>query len=124
LSYSDIIAVEVTMSLIDELNNKTVFELRSYAKKNNIDLFGVSTKKDILEVIFSFVPRETKEVLSKPKPPEEKTAVYSLRNLTWNGVGALVKGYNIVTVEEAEKWITNKSVRSATPEEVKRAYGK
>ena len=112
------------MSLVEELTKKTVFELRSYAKKNNIDLFGVSTKKEILEVIFSFVPRETKEVISKPKPPEEKTAVYSLRNLSWNGVGALVKGYNIVTVEEAEKWVTNKSVRSATPEEVKRAYGK
>jgi hypothetical protein len=112
------------MSLIDELNNKTVFELRSYAKKNNIDLFGVSTKRDILEVIFSFVPKETKEVISKPKAPEEKTAVYSLRNITWNGVGALVKGYNIVTTKDAEKWITKKSVRSATPEEVKRAYGK
>jgi hypothetical protein len=112
------------MSLIDELNNKTVFELRSYAKKNNIDLFGVSTKRDILEVIFSFVPKETKELTVNTKAPEEKTAVYSLRNITWNGVGALVKGYNIVTTKDAEKWITKKSVRSATPEEVKRAYGK
>ena len=112
------------MSLIDELNNKTVFELRSYAKKNNIDLFGVSTKKDILEVIFSFVPRETKEPVVKEKTPTEKVAIYSLRNMSWNGVGELTKGYNIVTVEEAEKWATNRSVRTATPEEVKRAYGK
>jgi hypothetical protein len=112
------------MSLIDELNNKTVFELRSYAKKNNIDLFGVSTKKDILEVIFSFVPRETKDPVVKEKTPTEKVAIYSLRNMSWNGVGELTKGYNIVTVEEAEKWVTNKSVRTATPEEVKRAYGK
>lgn len=124
MSYSDIIAVEVTMSLIDELNNKTVFELRSYAKKNNIDLFGVSTKKDILEVIFSFVPREKKEPEVKAKAPKEKVAVYSLRNIYWNGVGEIVKGYNIVTAEKAEQWITNKSVRAATPEEVKRAYGK
>jgi hypothetical protein len=112
------------MSLIDELNNKTVFELRSYAKKNNIDLFGVSTKKEILEVIFSFVPRETKEPVIKQKAPTEKVAIYSLRNMSWNGVGELIKGYNIVTSEEAEKWVTNKSVRTATPEEVKRAYGK
>ena len=112
------------MSLIDELNNKTVFELRSYAKKNNIDLFGVSTKKEILEVIFSFVPRETKEPVIKEKVPTEKVAIYSLRNMSWNGVGELIKGYNIVTSEEAEKWVTNKSVRTATPEEVKRAYGK
>jgi hypothetical protein len=47
-----------------------------------------------------------------------------LRNLNWTGLGALTKGYNIVTKEDAEQWITNKSVRTATPEEVKRAYGK
>jgi hypothetical protein len=124
LSYSDIIAVEVIMSLVDELTNKTVFELRSYAKKNNIDLFGVSTKKDILEVILSFVPKETKEPVVKEKAPTEKVALYSLRNISWNGVGEITKGYNIVTAEDADKWITNKSVRTATPEEVKRAYGK
>jgi hypothetical protein len=112
------------MSLVEELKSKTVFELKSYAKKNNIDLFGVSTKLEILEVILSFVPKETKEPVVKPQSPEEKVAVYSVRNLSWNGVGALSKGYNIVTREECDQWITNKSVRIADPEEVKRAYGK
>jgi hypothetical protein len=112
------------MSLIDELNKKTVFELKSYAKKNNIDLFGVKTKNEILEVIFSFVPKEKEELIVEHKAPAEKVAIYSLRNVNWVGVGALTKGYNIVTKEEADKWITNKSVRTATPEEVKRAYGK
>lgn len=112
------------MSLIEELKSKTVFELKSYAKKNNIDLFGVSTKNDILEVIFSFVPKESSElVVSKPEPTE-KVAIYSVRNLSWNGVGELTRGYNIVTKKDSEKWLTNKSVRSASPEEVKRAYGK
>lgn len=112
------------MSLVEELKSKTVFELKSYAKKNNIDLFGVSTKNDILEVIFSFVPKESSElVVDKPKPTE-KVAIYSARNLNWNGVGQLNKGYNIVTKEDADKWTTNKSVRTASPEEVKRAYGK
>lgn len=110
------------MSVVEELKNKTVFELRSYAKKNNIDLFGVNKKVDILEVILNFIPKETKkpEVIQESK---EKVAVYSLRNLYWNGVGELTKGYNIVTKEAASQWLTNKSVRSATPEEVKRAYG-
>jgi hypothetical protein len=112
------------MSLIDELKSKTVFELKSYAKKNNIDLFGVRTKNEILEVIFSFVPKETDKVVVEKIAPKEKVAIYSLRNLTWTGVGALTKGYNIVTKEDAEQWIKNKSVRTATPEEVKRAYGK
>jgi hypothetical protein len=112
------------MSLIEELKSKTVFELKSYAKKNNIDLFGVSTKNDILEVIFSFVPKESSNIVSSKPEPTEKVAIYSVRNLSWNGVGELTRGYNIVTKENADKWITNKSVRTASPEEVKRAYGK
>jgi hypothetical protein len=112
------------MSLVQELTKKTVFELRSYAKKNNIDLFGVSKKNDILEVIFSFVPREPSSTAIEPDAPKEKVAIYSLRNLSWIGVGTLTEGYNIVTKEDADKWIKNKSVRTATPEEVKRAYGK
>lgn len=111
------------MSVVEELKNKTVFELRSYAKKNNIDLFGVSKKVDILEIILNFIPKEETKA-SAVKEPKEKVAVYSSRNLSWNGVGELVTGYNIVTKENAEKWLTNKSVRSASPEEVKRAYGK
>jgi hypothetical protein len=112
------------MSLIEELKSKTVFELKSYAKKNNIDLFGVSTKNDILEVIFSFVPKGTSDIVVSKPEPKEKVAIYSVRNLSWNGVGELTRGYNIVTKENADKWITNKSVRTASPEEVKRAYGK
>ena len=112
------------MSLVEELKSKTVFELKSYAKKNNIDLFGVSTKNDILEVILSFVPKESSKLVVGKQEPDEKVAVFSIRNLSWNGVGELIKGYNIVTKKDSEKWLTNKSVRSASPEEVKRAYGK
>ena len=111
------------MSVIEELSNKTVFELRSYAKQNNIDLFGVNKKVDILEIILNFIPKEKTEptVVSDTK---EKVALYSERNLNWVGVGELKIGYNIVTKEQAEQWIANKSVREASPEELKGAYGK
>ncbi len=112
------------MSLVEELKSKTVFELKSYAKKNNIDIFGVSTKKDILEVILSFVPRDADKLVVKDTTPKEKVAVHSSRNIFWNGVGELSKGYNIVTKEDADKWVKHKAVRTASPEEVKRAYGK
>ena len=113
-----------TIEVVQQFTKKTVPQLKAYAKKNNIDLFGVKTRNEILEVIFSFVPREVKETIIKPVPPTEKVAIYSLRNLSWVGVGALTEGYNIVTKEAADQWVTNKSVRAATPEEVKRAYGK
>jgi hypothetical protein len=113
------------MSIIEDLSKKTVMEIKSYAKKNNIDLFGVSTKAHMLEVIASWTPRE-----ESPEPPKvektapEKVAIFSERNVFWNGVGEIIKGYNIVTKEVSEKWLTHKSVRIATPQEVAKHYGK
>lgn len=54
----------------------------------------------------------------------DAVAVYSSSNLHWSSVGKITKGYNIVSKEEAEKWITHKSVRLATPEEVASFYGR
>jgi len=51
------------------------------------------------------------------------TAVYSAKNLRWSEVGTLTKGYNIVTKEAAEKWLTLAGTREATPEEVATYYG-
>jgi hypothetical protein len=115
----------MSAELVEELKSKTVPQLKSYAKKNNIDLFGVSTKAEILEVIFSFLP--TKHQIDKAKvkdKPSEKVAVYSVKNLHWNGVGELEKGYNILSKEDSEKWLTNKSVRLALPDEVAKFYRK
>lgn len=113
------------MAFIDEFGNKTIAELRSYAKEHNIDLYGTKTKKDILEVLVSFFPEEGKPKGYKiSKEPSEKVAVYSIKNLYWGGLGSLEKGYNIVTKEESEKWLTHKAVRQATPEEVASYYGK
>jgi hypothetical protein len=113
------------MSIIEDLSKKTVMEIKSYAKKNNIDLFGVSTKAHMLEVIASWTPKEETEKLTKIKETApEKVAIFSERNVFWNGVGEVVKGYNIVSKEVSEKWLTHKSVRIATPQEVAKHYGK
>lgn len=100
--------------------------LKAYAKKNNIDLFGVSTKLEILEVIASFTPKE--KIVSKNvkeiKDEVDQVALYSSKNIHWNGLGALTVGYNIVSKEASEKWITRKAVRIAQPEEVASYYGK
>lgn len=59
-----------------------------------------------------------------PKEDKDKVALWSNRNMRWTGVGALSKGYNIVTKEAAEKWLTRRDIREATPEEVATYYGK
>jgi hypothetical protein len=119
--------VEETMSveLVEDLKKKTVPQLKAYAKKNNIDLFGVNTKVEILEVIFSFIPRpEQIEAMKKKDQPVEKVALYSAKNLHWNGVGDLERGYNIVSKEDSEKWLVRQDVRIASPDEVSKFYGK
>lgn len=113
-------------STMEDLATKTVMELKSYAKKNNIDLFGVKTKLEILEVIASFHPNDKKieNVKQDKDQPEDKVALYSTRNIHWNGLGSLAVGYNIVSKEASEKMVTHKAVRIASPEEVASYYGK
>jgi hypothetical protein len=109
------------MLTIDDLSNKTVMEIKSFAKKNSIDLQGATKKIEILEIIKSWTPKEMIDLKTEDK--NEKVAVFALKHLFWNGLGNLKKGYNIVTREESEKWITHKAVRIATPSEVASYYG-
>ncbi len=53
----------------------------------------------------------------------EKVALHSTKNVRWEEVGSLYKGYNVVTKDQAEKWLTRSHVRIATPEEVKKVLG-
>jgi hypothetical protein len=109
------------MSFIEEMSKKTIFELKSYAKQNNINLDGVSKKNEILEIILSFNPEKKEEL--KEEQAQGKVALYSERNLTWNGTGSLQRGYNIVTKEASEKWLKHKAVREASPKEVAQYFG-
>lgn len=65
---------------------------------------------------------EVNEVV--PKEKVEKVALWSSKNARWSGVGEVSKGYNIVTKEAAEQWLTKAGIREATPEEVAAHYGK
>lgn len=66
---------------------------------------------------------EPKKVAEAPQPKSDKVALFAARNLVWQGVGKLVKGYNFVGAEVAEKWLTLDAVREATPEEIKAKLG-
>lgn len=115
----------MSLELIEDLKKKTVPQLKSYAKKNNIDLFGVSTKAEILEVIFSFIPTEKQVEMKKSRErsdKDEKVAVFASRNLFWNGVGELNYGYTILPKEVSEKWLLHRAVRIATPDELAKHY--
>lgn len=63
--------------------------------------------------------------MSKKTNKEDKTstAIHSTKNVSWAGVGTVKRGYNIVSEEAAEKWLTRNHIRIATPQEVAREYG-
>lgn len=54
----------------------------------------------------------------------ETVAIHSTKNVTWEGVGKVYRGYNIVSKEAAEQWLTRSHTRTATPEEVAKEFGK
>jgi hypothetical protein len=112
------------MSIVQDLSKKTVMEIKSYAKKNDINLHDAKTRVEMLEVISNWTPVEKIKIVEIPQEEGKDAAVFSERHVFWNGVGTLERGYNIVTKEESEKWIIHKSVRIATPQEVARYYGK
>lgn len=67
--------------------------------------------------------KTTKPKSSKKKEEDKIVAVFSTKNVTWNGVGKVYRGYNIVTQEEADLWATRSHIRVATPEEVAKEFG-
>jgi hypothetical protein len=67
-------------------------------------------------------PRSSKK--KAEAPVVEKVAIHSTKNVTWQGVGKVYRGYNIVTKDAADQWLTRSHVRLATPEEVAKEFGK
>jgi hypothetical protein len=72
----------------------------------------------------SKVEKINKEKPDYIKPETEKVALHSTKNVYWNDLGEIKRGYNIVRKDRAEKWLTRSHVRLATPEEVAKEFGK
>jgi hypothetical protein len=60
---------------------------------------------------------------SEPGIKADMVAVFSTRNVLWQGVGSISKGYNIFSKSVADQWLTRGHVRLATPQEVAEEYG-
>jgi hypothetical protein len=71
------------------------------------------------------VRRSEPRTHEKPKAEDsvEKVIIYSTKNVNWQEVGKIYKGYNIVTKDASEQWLTRPHVRIASPEEAKKVIG-
>ena len=85
----------------------------------------VTTAKTLPDdIIGSNVPTTaSKKTTTSGQNRKVTVAIHSTKNVVWEGVGKVEKGYNIVSKAEADKWLTRSHVRLATPEEVAREYG-
>ena len=84
-----------------------------------------ATKSDDNGVVTTRTADQFKDKVFDKTPVigKEKMAIHSEKNMAWMGIGRITKGYNIVTREASEKWLTRKGIREATPEEVATYYG-
>jgi len=83
-----------------------------------------ASKKTVANNSIGSASAEQENVVQKPEPVGRVTvAIHSTKNVNWGGVGKVVKGYNIVSKEQADQWLTRKHIRLATPEEIAQEYG-
>ena len=62
-----------------------------------------------------------KKDIKPAKDLGDKVAIYSTSNVRWEEAGgAVYRGVNIVTKDQADKWLTRAHVRLATTEEVQK----
>jgi|AntAceMinimDraft_13_1070369.scaffolds.fasta_scaffold06186_4 hypothetical protein len=97
-----------------EITSPKAKAVKSPIKVDDMGIITTATADNFKDKIFS----------SKPKIEEvKKVAIYSEKNMNWNSIGRISKGYNIVTKEAADMWLTRKGIREAEPEEVATHYG-
>ena len=105
---------------VENLRTKGVLEIKSFAKKNDIDLKDARTRLEMLNIL------EGKEVVKiASKKIAEKFALHSDHNKHCidRKIVSLKAGYNIVNKEAADWWLSRKGVRLATPKELAIYYG-
>jgi hypothetical protein len=98
--------------------NNVITSSDAVANKN------VSVVSDSNDVIGSNSIRKTDTGNTPATDEKETVAIHSTKNVSWPGVGKVLKGYNIVTKGNSKKWLERNHVRIATPEEVAREFGK
>ena len=120
---SAILNTNVRISTGDQSEDQKVINSENILSKKKVSSSNARSDENNVVTVGSANTFKNKESLSAKKSTVEKVAVYSEKNMSWSAIGKVSKGYNIVTKEAAEMWLTRKGVRKATPEEVATHYG-
>jgi hypothetical protein len=101
---------------------ESVVEAPAYEAPEEVQALGSVAEGVIGATTAPKSPERKKSAKATPK--KETVALYSTKNVTWSEVGKVYRGYNIVDKDAAAKWLTRSHIRTATPEEVAREFGK
>lgn len=112
-------AEEPVVAKEEATNNVISSEIINKPTKPKAAALGSSDKTVLISSVAN-VPNKPVQI----KDEKETIAIHSTRNVSWNGVGKVSVGYNIVTKSAADKWLTRGHIRLATPEEVAKEYNK
>jgi hypothetical protein len=112
--------VEVT-PVVEEAAQEVV-EAPAYQAPEEVQALG-SVAEGVIGATTAPKATERKKIV-KSTEKKETVALYSTKNVTWSGIGKVYRGYNIVEKDAAEKWLTRSHIRTATPEEVAKEFGK
>jgi galactitol-specific phosphotransferase system IIB component len=113
--------VEASVSEVPESSDAITTADLSASSSDTVQAVG-SIENGVIGV--AVTPRPAKQAVNASPTKSKKTvAIYSTKNVSWSSVGKVYRGYNIVTPEQSEKWLTRSHVRLATPEEVAKEFG-
>ena len=107
---------------MENINQNPVVEAPSYQAPEEVQALG-SVAEGVIGATKTLRSSEKKKV-AKVKSKTETVAIHSTKNVLWPEVGKVSRGYNIVEKDTAEKWLTRSHIRTATPEEVAKEFGK
>lgn len=125
MSENDVWEEPATSSVQTEAANSEVITGKATKKRTDGDgtNFVGTVGTGAIGVTKTSKPKSTTKLAEPKKEKEPTVAIYSSKNVIWEGVGKVSKGYNIVTKAASSKWLTRGHIREATPEEVAREYG-
>jgi hypothetical protein len=115
--------LEPKISVVEEVEDKNVISSASQKKAKPSDLAAGLT--GVAGGVIGTGTVKRKPAVKQPKKDaDDKVALNSTRNVSWVGVGKVLKGINIVTKDQAEKWLTRDHITVVKPEDVAREFGR
>jgi hypothetical protein len=116
--------IEPKVSVVEEVEDTKVISSGSQNKAKPSD-FAAGLTDVAGGVIGTGTVKRKPAVKQAAKPAAtDRVALHSTKNVSWNGVGKVLKGINIVTQEQADKWLTRDHITLVSPEKVAEEFGK